>query len=179
MLGTTNIIFFSLNIFLILNTKLFCNKWLSINIKTEAFLENREHIILEANILFKILRQTSQFQTHLIWFRTIGAPKSLEGITKLDTIREQFAWQIFNSFFMKNVQWQYLESELWGNNKFCWVAGNIMSLMKRFKNTSEGLVMTCSSDLSPYVAFMCQTQALREKCLNTEFSLVRIFLFLN
>ena len=41
---------------------------------------------------------------------------------------------------MKNVQWQYLEYKLWGNNKFCWLAASIMPQMKPFKNTSKGLV---------------------------------------
>ena len=37
----------------------------------------------------------------VIRFRTVGAPRNLEGIAKLDTIREQFAWHIFSSFYEK------------------------------------------------------------------------------
>ena len=34
-------------------------------------------------------------------------------------------------FLMENVQWKYLQHELWRNNKFCWVVGgNIMPQMK-------------------------------------------------
>ena len=39
---------------------------------------------------------------------------------------------------MKNVQWQYLGYELWGNDKFLEVLGNIMPQMKGFTNKSEG-----------------------------------------
>ena len=46
-----------------------------------------------------------------------------------------------HQFFMENFHWQYLRYELWGNNKFCWVVGNIMPHKKWFKNTSEGLVI--------------------------------------
>ena len=35
------------------------------------------------------------------WKNTVGAPKSLEGIAKLLTFREQFTRQIFNSFLLK------------------------------------------------------------------------------
>ena len=34
-------------------------------------------------------------------------------------------------FLMENVQWKYLQHELWRNNKFCWVVGgNIIPQMK-------------------------------------------------
>ena len=41
---------------------------------------------------------------------------------------------------MKYVQWQYLEYEFSGNEKFSWITVNIVLQMKRFKSTSEGLV---------------------------------------
>ena len=43
--------------------------------------------------------------------------------------------------FMRNIQYEYSEYELRGNNKFCWVMENIMPQMIRLKNTSEGLVI--------------------------------------
>ena len=39
---------------------------------------------------------------------------------------------------MKNVQWQYLGYELWGNDKFLEVVENIMPQMKGLKNKIEG-----------------------------------------
>ena len=49
-------------------------------------MENCGHIFLDAEKNFK----KTQVQTNLIWFRTFEASKSLEGVAKLDTIREQF-----------------------------------------------------------------------------------------
>ena len=45
----------------------------------------------------------TKFWANLIWFRRAGVPESLENIAKLDTISEQFAWQIFNSFLCKLI----------------------------------------------------------------------------
>ena len=108
----------------------FCNKT-----KTKAFLDNRGHdfLVIEYNC------PKTKFPTKLIWFRTVGAPEILEGIEKLGSNREQFAWQIFYSFLCFFCQ--YLKYKLWGNNKSCWSVGNIMPEIKRFKNTSEGLVI--------------------------------------
>ena len=100
-----------------------CNKS-----KTKALFQNCWHIFLDIE---KNLAKT-KLQTNLIWFRTVGALRSPEGISKLDTVWEQFAWQILKQFFMKNVKWQYLEYELWGNKGSCWIVGNIVSLISCF-----------------------------------------------
>ena len=82
-----------------------------------------------------------------IWFKTVGASISLEGIGKLDTIGEYLAWQIFDTFFFLNiVQWQYSDCELWGNNKLFLVMGNIMPQMKQFKNSSNNWIPESRED---------------------------------
>ena len=64
---------------------LFCNK-----ITVETFSENFRHT-------FQILRKSSQnfIQTSFL-FRTVEAPRSLKGMTMLDTFLEQFEGQIFH-----------------------------------------------------------------------------------
>ena len=78
---TKNCIFALDKTFLLSSCEYFCNKF-----KTEAFYRYCEEL----------------YKTELLnkpnCFRTVGAPKCLEGIAKLDTIREQFAQQIFNRF---------------------------------------------------------------------------------
>ena len=68
--------------------------YLSNKTKTGAFLENRRNNFSDIEKNFP----KTKFQTNFIWFRAIGAPRSLEDIGKLGTIWEQFAWQIFSSF---------------------------------------------------------------------------------
>ena len=55
--------------------------------KTDVFLENRRLTFLDIEKNFA----KTKFQTNLIRFRTVGGPRSLEGIVKLGTIREPFA----------------------------------------------------------------------------------------
>ena len=40
----------------------------------------------------------TKIQANLVWLRTVGAPRSLGGIAKLDTNQEQLTWHIFNNF---------------------------------------------------------------------------------
>ena len=93
-----------------LNKKLCENSFFCNKTKTKAPFENSENNFLDIEKNFT----KTKFQTNLIWFRIPVAPRNLEGITKLDTILEQFVWQILD--FYKIVNWQYLEYELWGNN---------------------------------------------------------------
>ena len=60
----------------------FCNK-----AKTKASLENRGHPFLYIEEKFA----KTKFHTNLIGFLTVGVIRSLEGIARLDTIRELFS----------------------------------------------------------------------------------------
>ena len=59
----------------------FCNKN-----KAELFLDNRRHNFVDIDKNFT----KAKFQTNHIGFRTVEVPRSFEGITKLDTIQEEF-----------------------------------------------------------------------------------------
>ena len=110
----------------------FCNKT-----KTEHFLENQRYTFLDIEKNFT----KTESQTKFIKFSLVWTPRTLDGIWKLKTIWDQFAWQICNNFFMKNLKWQYLEYELWGIDKICWVVRNITPQIKQCKNTSKRLVI--------------------------------------
>ena len=60
-------------------------------------MENRRRTFLdiEKNVT------ATKFQTKLLGFRTVGAPRSISGIAKLDTIQEEFVLQIVDSFYEK------------------------------------------------------------------------------
>ena len=84
-----------------ISVELFNKKWrgrkniLCNKPKTEVFLENRGHAFSDIEI--------SKLPYNFIWLRAVGDPKSFAGFAKLDTIWDQFAWQIFNRFLW-NVQ---------------------------------------------------------------------------
>ena len=67
-----------------------------------AFLEKSRHTIDEEKLGIKGNFTITKFWTNLIEFRIFGPPKSHEGIAKLNPILEQFGWQIFKSFPIKN-----------------------------------------------------------------------------
>ena len=71
----------------------------------QKFLENRWDTFVDIEKNFT----KTEWQTKLIWFRTVGASISHEGIVKLDTIRKQFSWQIFKRFF-----WKIFSDNIWG-----------------------------------------------------------------
>ena len=62
-------------------------------------MKNCEHTLLGIERNFP----KTNFQACFVWFSIAGRPRSLDGIAKFDTNWNQFAWQIFNRFFMKNV----------------------------------------------------------------------------
>ena len=75
--------------------------------KRNFFLENWRHYFLDIRKNFT----KTKVQTSLIWLRINVATKSLECIAKFDTILEQFAWLIFNSFL-----WKKRSDDIWSIN---------------------------------------------------------------
>ena len=89
--------------------------------KLKLFLENRGHPFLDID--------QSKISDEPHWILTVGTIGSLEGIARLDTIWEQFAWYIFKKFLWKMYRNNLWEYEFWGNKKICEVVGIIMTLV--------------------------------------------------
>ena len=65
-------------------------------------MENCRHPSFIADSYIYVLRKTLQKRNFRKTSFDLG-PTSLEGIAKLDTIQEQFTWQIFNTFCSDSI----------------------------------------------------------------------------
>ena len=105
--------------------------------KTKTFLENRGHLFKIFSKIFQIWNfQHNSFDLGQIELLEVSRP--LQNWAQLESNLHDNN----PNFFTKNIQWQHLEYKLWENKIFCWVVGNIMSQIKRFKNTSKVFVNT-------------------------------------